>query len=489
MFLFDAGLDIFGIRLYAICILIGILLAVYMGIKEGKKLGIYSDDIYWGVIIIVPISIIGARLWYVLFNLDQEWSFADIIGLNGGLAGLAIQGGVIAAIISVVIFAKIKKISLYRIFDILAPGFLIGQICGRWGNFFNKELYGPIVQNVDAFKMILPRFITDNMYIAGAYRHPTFLYESSLNLIGLIVILLLRKFYKKYRSGDSLGIYLIWYGVVRIFTESLRANSGANEVLMLGPIKVSILISVLFIISGALFLVLKRRFGPNIYYQDIILEVSKAKIDTILFDLDGTLLDTQPLITNSFRYTFAHFYPDMYLTEDDFNRFNGPTLKETFSNYTNDENKIKEMIKYYQEFNLSNHNKELVKPFSGCKDVLKHLSKAGYKLGVVSSKARNAVMKGLDLYDLTPYFDVIICGDEVSKNKPDPEGILKAIDILKPEANVLYIGDNKSDILAGQNANVKTCSVMYSPKFTECEELNPTYCIRDLSGLYKILDE
>lgn len=488
MFLFEAGLSIFGIRLYAVCILIGIIIAVCMGVREGKKIGIYSDDIFTGVCIIVPISIIGARLWYILFNLDEGWSFAKIIGLEGGLAGLAIQGGVIAAIISVVVYARIKKISLYKIFDILAPGFLIGQVCGRWGNFFNKELYGPAVKNTELFQILLPKFITENMYIMGDYRHPTFLYESALNLVGLVLILVFRRYYKKYRSGDSLGIYLVWYGIVRIFTESLRADSGANEILMFGPIPVSILVSVIFIIAGVLFLVLKSHIGPNVYYQDILKEIKEKKLDTILFDLDGTLLDTQPLITSSFYYTFNHFYPDLVLKEEDYNSFNGPTLRETFSKYTDDEVKIKEMIKYYQNYNLSHHTTDLVKPFKGCKEILKKLSSKGIKLGIVSSKSKNAVMLGLDLCGLTKYFSVIITGDDVTKHKPDPEGINKAITILKPEANVLYVGDNVSDILAGKNANIKTCSLMYSPKFKECENLNPTYCIEDLYGIYKILD-
>lgn len=136
------------IHWYAICILVGVIIAVIMGVKEGKRLGIASDYVYTGVIITVPIALVGTRLWYVLFNLDEGWTFQKILGLDGsGLAGLAIQGGVISALITVYIYCRVRKISLYRILDIVAPGFLIGQICGRWGNFCNHELYGPIIQN------------------------------------------------------------------------------------------------------------------------------------------------------------------------------------------------------------------------------------------------------------------------------------------------------------------------------------------------------
>lgn len=321
MALFDAGLSIFGIRLYALCILLGIIAGVYMMIKEGKRLGIYSDFIYYGVIITVPLAIVGARLWYVLFNLDEGWTFSKIIGLDGGLAGLAIQGGVIVAMIVIYFWCRHKNMALYKVIDIVAPALLIAQVFGRWGNFFNKELYGPEIKNVTLFKALLPRFITDNMYILGKYRHPTFLYEGSLNLLGAIIMLILRRKFTKLKSGDLIGGYLVWYGVVRIITETLRSKSGANEVLMLGGIRVSILISIIFIILGISFLILKRFFGPQDYYKDILAEVKKNHVDTVLFDLDGTLLDTKPLIDKSFVYTFQHFFPNHNLTDQELTSF------------------------------------------------------------------------------------------------------------------------------------------------------------------------
>ncbi len=478
-----------GIRWYAICILAGILLAVYAGLKEGKKLGIYSDFIYYGVLICVPLSIIGARLWYVLFNLSDFDSLSSVFGLDGGgLSGLAIQGGVIAAIIFVIIYSKKKDVSLYKVFDILAPGFLIGQILGRWGNFFNQELYGPIVENTDLFQKILPSFITENMYIGGNFRHPVFLYESLLNLIGLIVIIVVRRKSKKIQSGDMLGFYLVWYGIVRIFTESLRANSGASEVLMLGSIKVSILISVLFIVGGVAFLILKRFFGAQKNYQEIILEVESGRFETILFDLDGTLLDTKNLIDRSFVYTFEHFFPEHMLTDEEMDSFFGPTLHESFSKYSDDEEKIQEMISYYREFNIEHHD-QLVKPFPYAKDIVKILHKKGYKLGVVSSKKNDVILKGLDLAGITEYFGVIIGANDTKNPKPDPEGIKLAISKLESTGNVLFVGDNPSDIMAGKNAEVFTCAVRYSNRLDEVIELDPDFLITNLNGILKVLNE
>ena len=156
------GFEIFGleIRWYAVCILIGVCLAVYFAIKEARKLGIASDFIYTGVMIILPLSILGTRLWWVFFNLDKIHSFVDVIAIWDG--GLAIQGGFITAFISVVVYCRTRKISFYKIIDLVAPGFLIGQICGRWGNFFNQELYGPVIENTDLFLKLFPDFITEN---------------------------------------------------------------------------------------------------------------------------------------------------------------------------------------------------------------------------------------------------------------------------------------------------------------------------------------
>lgn len=115
MFLFEAGMSIFGIRLYAICILTGIIVGVFMMLREGKRLGIYSDFIYYGVILAVPLAIVGARIWYILFNLDEGWTFAKIIGLDGGISGLAIQGGIIVAILVVYFWSRAKRYLFTRL--------------------------------------------------------------------------------------------------------------------------------------------------------------------------------------------------------------------------------------------------------------------------------------------------------------------------------------------------------------------------------------
>ena len=496
------------IHLYAICILIGVAIALWLGLREAKKLGVASDDIYLGLLIILPLSIIGARLWYVIFNVDKFPDFLSILGFqNGqfqGLAGLAIQGGIIVAVISVFIYAKVKQISFLKLMDIVAPGFFIGQICGRWGNFFNHELYGPIIEN-SVFLKNIP-FLGDNMFIDHAYRHPVFLYEGMLNLLGLILMLVGRRKFKFVKTGDLVGFYLCWYGAVRIFTENLRMYGQAGDPMMLGPIPVSILTSVLFIVAGILYLALKRLLPmwikdknssnvvihelaniPQISYIDLVNKISDNRFDLILFDNDGTLLDTRFLIDRSFIHTFEKFRPELKLTDEDLDSFFGPTLYQTFSRYGENEEEIQEMIQYYREFNEPNHD-NLAKPFPGAKEVLKALHKKGYKLGVVSSKKNKLLEHGLEHFELSQYLDIIIGSDDVSNHKPAPDGILLAKEKLNGK-NILYVGDTKSDIDTAKNANVKSCGVLYIKHPEIMLEAKPDYVISNLNELLKILGE
>ncbi|MDE5868076.1 MAG: prolipoprotein diacylglyceryl transferase [Anaeroplasmataceae bacterium] len=476
---------------YAICILIGVVIAVLAGVREGKKIGIPSEYIYTGVIIILPCSIIGARLWWCFFNLDSLSEFSDWFAVYEG--GLAIQGGILAALITTYIYCRVRKFSFYRILDVVAPGFLIGQICGRWGNFCNHELYGPVIKNVELFKSIMPSFIVNNMYIddayvRGAYCHPTFLYESLLNFVGLVVMLISRRKFKKLESGDLIGFYLVWYGGVRIFTESLRSQSGAQEILMAGSISVSILLSIIFIVSGILLLIAKRFIGPRTNYYDLVQTIQNNRYDTILFDLDGTLLDTKELITRSFVHTFEHFKPGYTLSDEELDSFFGPSLKQTFSKYTDDPKLIDEMIVYYREFNVACHD-EMVKIFPGAKQLIRTLARKKYHLGVVSSKKTDLVEHGLELFGIRKYFKLVIGEEDVKNPKPDPEGILKAIKIFDSK-KALYVGDGLGDIAAGKNANIDTVGVLYaSNRKEQMIAAEPTYTIQSLDEMFKILVE
>ena len=244
----------FTVAWYSVFILTGIVLAATFAHIELKSHNMDTNILYDGLLFALPIAILGARLHYIIFNWDHVETFLDVFAVWQG--GLGIHGAVIATLIFLIFYARKKKTSFWFIVDIVVIGFLIGQVIGRWGNFMNQELYGPPIESQWLINL-LPRFIGDQMFINGLYRHPVFLYESLLNLIGLIVILIIRN-KKILKTGDVLAFYLIWYGIVRIPIELLRLQSGSHEPLQLNGLSVSITTSILFILSGVVIGVVER---------------------------------------------------------------------------------------------------------------------------------------------------------------------------------------------------------------------------------------
>lgn len=233
---------------YAIFILSGIIVAYILINKESKKYNIsssfVSNLIFWCVIF----GIIGARIYYVLFNLDYYMQDPiEIIKIWNG--GLAIHGGIIAGIITLVVYCKKYKINILKMTDIACVGVIIAQAIGRWGNFFNGEAHGGIVSRAFLENLHLPNFVIDGMHIGKYYYAPTYLYESVLNVIGFILLIIIRKF-KKIKLGNITALYLIWYGIVRFIIESMRTDS-----LLLGNMKIAQLISIIMIIIGIIMLI------------------------------------------------------------------------------------------------------------------------------------------------------------------------------------------------------------------------------------------
>ena len=233
---------------YAIFILSGIIVAYILINKESKKYNIsssfVSNLIFWCVIF----GIIGARIYYVLFNLDYYMQDPiEIIKIWNG--GLAIHGGIIAGIITLVVYCKKYKINILKMTDIACVGVIIAQAIGRWGNFFNGEAHGGIVSRTFLENLHLPNFIIEGMHIGKYYYAPTYLYESVLNVIGFILLIIIRKF-KKIKLGNITALYLIWYGIVRFIIESMRTDS-----LLLGNMKIAQLISIIMIIIGIIMLI------------------------------------------------------------------------------------------------------------------------------------------------------------------------------------------------------------------------------------------
>lgn len=209
------------------------------------------------------------------------------------------------------------------------------------------------------------------------------------------------------------------------------------------------------------------------------------KIDTVLFDLDGTLIDTNELIISSFLHTMEHYYPGQYQRADVL-PFLGPSLQDTFEPM-NPEG-YEEMITTYRTYNLANHDL-LVKEFEGVYETVRTLKENGFHLGIVTTKRSDVVAMGLKLTGLDEFFEVIVALDHVKNPKPDPEPLLKALELLgsSPERAVM-VGDNHHDILGGKNAGTKTIGVSWSIKGREhLEQYKPDFILDKMADILPIL--
>ena len=214
---------------YGLVIALGLLLAVVYACRRCKQFGIKEDDILDGVLWVTPFAIICARAYYCAFAWD-EFAYNPISVLYIWNGGLAIYGGVLGAVIGVLVLCKVKKLKVGALLDMVALGFLIGQCLGRWGNFFNREAFGAATDSF--FRMGLFNKTSE----VFEYYHPTFLYESLWNLCGFVLLHFLSK-KRRYDGQIALG-YAAWYGFGRSFIEALRMDS-----LYWGPFRVSQLLA------------------------------------------------------------------------------------------------------------------------------------------------------------------------------------------------------------------------------------------------------
>lgn len=250
-----------GVYWYGILIALGVVLATLFCMHHRKKYGLTEDDLLNLVLMGVPAGIIGARIYYVIFylelfrNADGSFSWGDAIAVWDG--GLAIYGGVIAALIVIFFYGRVRKIPFFAMTDVVVMGLLIGQAVGRWGNFMNREAFG---SETDIFcRMELTLRSGETIAV-----HPTFFYESLWNVIGLLIILF---FVQKYREfdGEVTWFYFLWYGFGRFWIEGLRTDS----LYLFGweifgqPIRVSQAVSVVMVIVAAAMLLYHLKLRPH----------------------------------------------------------------------------------------------------------------------------------------------------------------------------------------------------------------------------------
>ena len=250
--------SIFGIDImwYALLIMLGVILGLILTNfnTTRKELGLDFDVVMDAFLYAFPLALIGARAYYVAFEWDRyKDDLFQILNVRGG--GLAIHGGLIGALLGVVLYKFLSKKSARYILshaDAAAPGLVLAQAVGRWGNFINGEAHGgPVTKE---FISRFPAFIQEGMLINGQYFHPTFLYESAWNVLVCIILMILFWKRRKNHEGTILAWYLILYSIGRFFIESLRTDS-----LYVGPLRTAQVISVIMMAVGALYLIYKYR--------------------------------------------------------------------------------------------------------------------------------------------------------------------------------------------------------------------------------------
>ncbi|MBC6297530.1 prolipoprotein diacylglyceryl transferase [Listeria sp. FSL L7-1517] len=259
-----------SVKWYGVIIASAVVIALILALSEASKRKMDKEIIVDLLIWAIPISIISARIYYVVF----EWDFyknnlSEIVKIWHG--GIAIYGALIGAVLTAVIFSRIKKISFWQLADVVAPSLIIAQAIGRWGNFMNQEAHGAETTRTFLENLHLPEFIINQMYIDGAYYQPTFLYESLWNVLGFIILLIIRR--TKIRRGELFLSYVIWYSFGRFFIEGMRTDS-----LMWGDFRVSQVLSVLLIILSIGIIVYRRlKMNPPYYMEDKYGKITKKK--------------------------------------------------------------------------------------------------------------------------------------------------------------------------------------------------------------------
>ncbi len=227
------------IRWYGILISLALALGIYLAYRESKREALDDDQMINILLAVIPSAIIGARLYYVIFNWSSyaaDWTRV----FRTWEGGLAIHGGIIAGILACWLMTHRKEPGFLRWADLFSPSLAIGQAIGRWGNFFNQEAYG------------YPTNLPWAMYIDGAYRHPTFLYESLWDILTFIIsIKLLRR---PHRRGSVFAVYLIVYSIGRFFIETFRTDS-----LMVGFLRTAMIVSIICIAAGIIIIYYNRK--------------------------------------------------------------------------------------------------------------------------------------------------------------------------------------------------------------------------------------
>ena len=255
------GFNLFGleVRFYGILVALAMAVAVFVACKNAKFRNLKSDDVYILALYVLPIAVAGARMFSFFSERNLYDSFWQIFNLRTG--GLSIYGGIIGGVVAVLIYCLVHKKNFFAVVDIIVPSMALGQAIGRWGNFFNQEVYGFEVTNPSL------QWFPFSVYIdaTGTWHLATFFYEFIFNLMIFVLLMILLRKVKVSFKGVLTATYFLCYGTIRALLETLRMP---QYVLYIGSIRLSLLVSILCATFG---------FGYLVYYFVLRIKEKKNK--------------------------------------------------------------------------------------------------------------------------------------------------------------------------------------------------------------------
>lgn len=212
------------------------------------------------------------------------------------------------------------------------------------------------------------------------------------------------------------------------------------------------------------------------------------EINVVLFDLDGTLVDSNQLLIDSFQFTFKHFFPAINFQRKDYIKMIGPTLEETFSQHQNDMLEVNKMIHFFRKF-YKDKEYQSIEIYPNLLKTLQTLKEMNIQTGIVTTKFKESAIPSIEFFNLDKYIDIYVYLDDVDNPKPNAEPIQYAKTLLNNPKEMIIIGDNPSDIYSGKNADILTCGVDWSLKKDELRASNPDFWLYDFSGLVPIINK
>ena len=464
--MFKIGNISLDIRWYAVLILTGALITYLISKKDIQKVKYIDLDFFDSMAVYTLwVGIIGARLWFCIFyNFSYYMANPlEIIRIWDG--GLAIQGGIVFGALFAYLYMKKNHYSFFKLADLILPNVLLAQAIGRWGNFVNKECHGAEV--AESYYDGILSFLKQGMYINGHYYEPMFFYESILCILGWILIYCVLKKHQNKR-GDLVYGYLMWYGLIRFFIEGRRTDS-----LYLGNLKMAQLTSVLFLIIGLL--------GYLGFFERFI----KKEKPTLLFDFDGTLVDTKQGIVEAYRALFKKYSDEAKFTDEVKQEIIGPALKDLFPKYFPGID-YDTLYADYRKRQLE-VSKTTNHPTPNSEQVLKQLHEEGYHIAIISTRSHEGIEEILKDFSLEGYIDDI-CGLRDVKNlKPDPEAIFKIVNKNGWNRECIMVGDSLMDINCGLNYGAYTVAYLDDPTRSEILAKTANESITDMIDILEIV--